>query len=377
MLVEQKKWSPETDWISFGDGTIEASAQLVFAFGPKKLIELPKVFDEIKKQYPEADIVMSSSPFGLMGSQIFENEILLTAIHFEKTKVQAVQTNLNQVKDSFDAGMHISASLDKDELCSLLLISDGTGVNGNHLLTGIHFNLSEIVPVTGGLSHLDSSHEAVSGLNQVPTKGNVIGVALHSEYLKVGHACKTGWKPFGPERFVTHSRDNILYEIDNHAATEIFSKYLGEDEPAVTSTPEFPLGIKYEDSEDRLVRGVANIDQEGQKITFAGEIPVGSKVRLMKSNKFNLLDAASEAASIALKNFDIHKPDLAIMVNSLSRKEFLQDWAEDEINTACENLGQEIPMVGLYSRAEISPFGPLMKGELHNQSLMITTFKEI
>lgn len=376
MIVEQKKFTPDQNWISVGQHEVGNSAQLVLVFGPQKLISDPTRFEEIKSDFPEADIVMSSTPFGLMEGQICENEILLTAIQFEKTKVQAVQVNLKDVKDSFDAGMHISAILDKDELCSLLLLTDGTGVNGSHLLTGIHFNLSEIVPVTGGLTDQDGDL-AVSGLNQVPGQGNVIGIALHSEYLKVGHACKTGWKAFGPERFVTHSRDNVVYEMDNLSATEVYDRYLGEVDNNERHTPEFPIGIKYDNTDDRLVRGIASVDDESQKIVFDGEVPVGSRVRLMKSNKFNLLDAACEAATNALKSFDIQKPDLAFVVNSSSRKRFLKDWATDEVTAAYEVLGEDIPIAGLYSKAEISPFGPLMKGELHNQSLMITTFKEI
>ena len=53
------------------------------------------------------------------------------------------------------------------------------------------------------------------------------------------------------------------------------------------------------------------------------------------------------------------------------------EWAEDEIEAARAVLGDDVPTIGFYSNAEISPMGPLLKGELQNQSLMITTFKEI
>jgi len=37
-----------------------------------------------------------------------------------------------------------------------------------------------------------------------------------------------GWDPFGPERLITKSKENILYELDGQSALELYKKYLGE-----------------------------------------------------------------------------------------------------------------------------------------------------
>jgi len=377
MVVEQKQWSPELGWTIVREGAIQDTAQLVLAFGDKELISDQSRFDELRKDYPNADIVFVSSNGEFLNEKTCEQCIVTSAFYFEKTRVQVIQVNLNEVKDSFDAGMHISASLDKDELCSLMLFSDGTLVNGSHLITGIHFNLSEIVPVTGGLASSRDDQVAVCGLNQVPKAGNIIGIALHGEYLKVGHACKSGWSAFGPERLITQANDNELFEIDDKPIIEVYQQYLDGNIDEEDKKILYPLGIKYADTEDRILRGVINIDTENNKILFGGEMPVDARVRLMKSNKFDLLDSAAAAATGSMSHFDISHPDFAVVISNHARKTILADWSDDEIEAARDVLGKDVPIMGFYSNAEISPMGPLLRGELQNQSLMITTFKEI
>ena len=45
---------------------------------------------------------------------------------------------------------------------------------------------------------------------------------LIGENLKIGHGSVGGWEMFGPEKLVTRSENNRLYEIDNKSALELY-----------------------------------------------------------------------------------------------------------------------------------------------------------
>ena len=54
-------------------------------------------------------------------------------------------------------------------------------------------------------------------------------------------------------------------------------------------------------------------------------------------------------------------------------------WAktEEEVEATMDVLPESAALVGFYSYGEISPFTPLGKCELHNQTMTITTLSEL
>jgi hypothetical protein len=111
-------------------------------------------------------------------------------------------------------------------------------------------------------------------------------------------------------------------------------------------------------------------------MTFAGDVPVGSKVRLMKANFDNLTDAASRAASNTISGHNV-KPDFSLLVSCVGRKLVLGPRIEEEVEAVCETIGKNIPVAGFYSYGEISPFNEGGSCQLHNQTMTITSFYEL
>jgi hypothetical protein len=74
--------------------------------------------------------------------------------------------------------------------------------------------------------------------------------------------------------------------MDGQPALDIYKRYLGEraDElPAAGLL--FPLAIRNEDESDGVtVRTILAVNEADQSITFAGDIPLGGRVRLMRAN---------------------------------------------------------------------------------------------
>ena len=127
-----------------------------------------------------------------------------------------------------------------------------------------------------------------------------------------------------------------------------------------------------------VVRTVLAVNEEDGSMVFAGDLPQGEYVRLMKANFDRLIDGANDAAEmskISLKNSD---PDLAILISCVGRKLVLKQRVEEELEIIREVIGENASITGFYSYGEICPIKPFEQHcELHNQTMTITLFKEV
>ncbi|EHQ27713.1 FIST signal transduction protein [Mucilaginibacter paludis] len=368
-------------WDDAPSGLNAGKCQLVLAFGSSESIVKPEVFQYLKASYPQADIVFSSTAGEIMNDSVYDHSVAATAVELEKNKVRCVKTNINQHNNSFEAGNFLMKQLAQDDLRCIFIISDGTFVNGSELVNGFNEANHLNVPVTGGLAgDADRFEKTFTGLNEIPSQGNVIAVGFYGSGLLVGHGSFGGWDEFGHERTITRSDKNVLYEIDHKNALDLYKQYLGD---YVNELPGsallFPLSIKINGSEENLVRTILSVNEEAKSMTFAGNLPEGSKVRLMKANFDKLIDASSIAATNSYSSIGSqhHEPDLAILVSCVGRKLILQERTDEEVIAAREVLGSKVTITGFYSYGEISPFSAESKCELHNQTMTITTLTEI
>jgi hypothetical protein len=220
----------------------------------------------------------------------------------------------------------------------------------------------------------DRFSSTFTSINAVPSQGNVIAIGFYGDDLSVYHGSCGGWDEFGPERTITKSDKNILFEIDGKNALDLYKEYLGDYAKELPgSALLFPLSLKLSGADNTLVRTILSIDEKEKSMTFAGNLPEGSKVRLMKANFDKLIDASSSAAEDAT---DKHIVQLALLVSCVGRKLVLNDRTDEELTAAKEVFGDKTIMTGFYSYGELSPFNKGTQCELHNQTMTITTFSE-
>jgi hypothetical protein len=187
-----------------------------------------------------------------------------------------------------------------------------------------------------------------------------------------------GWDSFGIERSVTKSKGNILYEIDNLPALELYKSFLGEKAKELPASGLlFPLSMRKEENEVPVVRTILAVNEEEQSLTFAGDIPEGSYVKLMKANIDRLINGAEKAAEISVNPLLNAQADLAILISCVGRKLVLKQMVEEEVEAVQEAIGDHALITGFYSYGEMAPFLNDTKCELHNQTMTVTTFKEI
>jgi hypothetical protein len=365
-------------WIDFNDNSEidPTKCQLVFVFGAAQLITVPAVYEYLKIKYPVADIVFSSTSGEILDSEVYDESIVVTAIEFEKSAIVCASTHVNQYAKSCEVGAYLMSQLDKDGLICVFVISDGTYINGSELVYGFNNINPNNVPVTGGLAGDAARFSSTfTGLNQVPAQGNVIAIGFYGDHLHIGHGSSGGWDEFGPQRTITKSDKNVLFEIDNRSALDLYKEYLGEYVKELPgSALLFPLSLSIAGSDKKLVRTILSVNEDEKSMTFAGNLPVGSNVRLMKANFDKLINASSTAASDA--NDSLAATGLAIMVSCVGRKLVLNERTDEELMAAKEIFGDNTVIAGFYSYGELSPLNKGSNCELHNQTMTITTFTE-
>ncbi len=292
MKTEQSIYSEANGWELKSESHLGETAQLVFLFGNKNLLKIQQHIDSVRKAYPSAQIVGCSTSGEIYQEEVFNQNIVATAIWFEKTSFEIASQYIHSMEDSFSVGEKLAASLDKENLVHIMIFSEGLNINGSELTKGINAQLRNRIAVTGGLAgDQDSFSETVLVHNNAGVKNLVLGIGFYGDHLKVGYGSMGGWDSFGVDREVTLSKGNILYELDGQPALELYKRYLGDHAANLpASALLFPLSLRLPDSDIAIVRTVLSINESDGSMVFAGDIPQGEYVRLMKANADKLID---------------------------------------------------------------------------------------
>lgn len=379
MKTEQTIYTESKGWSKKSDDKLGQLAQLVLVFGKRELLVLQQHFDYIQKLYPNAEVVGCSTSGDICGEEIYNNSIVCTAVQFDKTTLRIVSEEVTKMDDSFRIGQQLIANLPKDNLAHILVLSEGLNINGSELTKGLNSQDGESISVTGGLAGDLSEFKQTLIVNNAVGKSNlVVAIGFYGSHLQVGYGSMGGWDSFGVDRLVTRSSSNILYELDGQPALALYKKYLGSHaENLPSSALLFPLSYFPEGSEVPVVRTILSVDETNGSMTFAGDIPEGSYVRLMKASFEKLVDGAYNAATKAKNRLGNSDPELAILISCVGRRLVMKQRVEQELENVREVLGNETTITGFYSYGEISPMINTSKQcELHNQTMTVTVFKE-
>jgi hypothetical protein len=378
MKIQQKKFSPSEGWkIIRNDNCDFSQCTLVLVFANKEILNEMDIYDSLRSEYPKAEILLNSTAGEIIDTQVNDNTISLTAILFENTVLKTAHVSIDKVGDSYEAGKYLARKFDPTGLKNILVISDGQKVNGSELVVGLQEHLPKETIITGGLAGDGARFQkTLVGLNETPLEGRIVAIGFYGNSLLVTYGSVGGWNPFGPERLITKSNANILYELDGKPALDVYKMYLGEYANELPgSALLFPLSIRTNETENSLVRTILSINEEEKSLTFAGNMPENSYARLMKANLDRLIEGASEAAQNTLSKKN-PAPDLAILISCIGRKLVLDQRIEEEVEVIRNIYGNKTTITGFYSYGEISPSVKFNKCELHNQTMTITTFTE-
>ena len=379
MQIEKCVWTEKSGWSPTVPGRFNGHAQLVFIFGSHATFQKNALIEQIKAAYPEAILFGCTTAGEISDTQVLDDSITSTAVRFEHTKLKYIHRPIEQPEDSLKVGLELGEALVADQLKHVLVLTEGVHINGSEFVKGLVSKLPQCVTATGGLSgdgeRMEETYVLADGQ---PRQKTISAVGFYSnQRLKIGYGSLGGWDPFGPDRLITRSEGNVLFEMDGKSALELYKTYLGEHAKGLPATGLlFPLSLRMPGSETGVVRTVLAVNEKEQSMTFAGDVPEGAYARLMKANFDRLIDGASGAAETCYQAIKETPPDLGLLISCVGRKMVLKQRVEEEVESVREMFGNNTVLTGFYSYGEISPFTPHASCELHNQTMSITTISE-
>ncbi|WP_338376989.1 FIST N-terminal domain-containing protein [uncultured Flavobacterium sp.] len=356
----------------------ELKNPLVLVFANRMLLENHEVISQIRNEFPYEHIVFGSTSGEILDNNVFDNSIVITAIEFEKTTFEIRTENiLEHYKDAKKLGQTLYNSMPRENLKHLFVLSEGSFVNGSSLIEGLEENITNTVPISGGMCGDDAKFEKTLASYKInPKEGEVVLIGFYGETLEITFASFGGWSTFGPERIITKSEANILYEIDDQPALDLYKKYLGDKANQLPQASLlYPLNVTPQGKKAPVVRTILGIDNESQSMTLAGDVPINSKVQLMMASVDAIAEGANEAAKLAMKNRR-KKPQLALLVSCVGRKLVMNQRVEEEIERVQEVVGDQTAITGFYSYGEMAPFSGNTFCDLHNQTMTLTLISE-
>lgn len=218
------------------------------------------------------------------------------------------------------------------------IVRDFSAVSGSFLIGGLSASRGSLPQVTGrvtegGLSGVlfEAGTELVSGLTQ-------------------------GCSPIGPVRRITKAADNVIMEIDDRPALEVFKEDIGEllarDLRRVAGYIFVAFPITGSDMGDYLVRNLVAIDPA------EGWLGVGEEVAPGQSLLFCRRDQSAAEADLDRMLTDVVKraqgrAKAGLYFSCIARGTNLFGSESEELKQVRAALG-DIPLVGFFANGEIS-----------------------
>ncbi len=368
-----KKWEQHT----MSTTVDEQQVNLALCFSSKEKLQEKGIYETVKEKFPQAHIVLCSTAGEICQEEVLDRSFVTVAMQFKKTKIEAASVNVKDYSSAYSAAIALAKKLPAKELSHVLIFSDGSLVNGSELVKGLTTQIDKTALITGGLAGDGAEFRStLTGLNKQPAEGEIIAVGFYGKNIKITHGSQGGWDIFGLEKRVTNSSANVLLELEEQNALDLYKRYLGEEARHLPSSALlFPLSVTIPGAKKPVVRTILSINEDEKSMTFAGDVPVGSTVRFMKANFDKLTMAAAEAALIT-KIDDERKPDFSLLISCVGRKLILGKKTEEEVKAVAKTFKHKTILAGFYSYGEISPFNEGGSCQLHNQTMTITSFYE-
>ncbi len=375
----QNKWSAELPQ------ALDSSNTLVLVYYSPKLAGMAP-WGQIKETFPSSVIMGCSTSGEIRESELVDESLIVTITKFDRTQLRFASVSIEKSEDSIAAGTELAQQFPQKGLKSVYLLSEGTKVNGTALLEGLRKVLGEDVLVSGGLAGDGTDFKQTSVLvGGSPTTHAITAIGFYGDQLNVSTAAKGGWTSFGPIRTITRSEANVVFELDGKPALALYKEFLGNQVNRLpASALLFPMrliGGKVGGGDRNAVRTILAVDEKTQSMTFAGDVPQGTEVQLMRSSHEKLIEAADSVAKETFSNGDFSKaPVLSLIVSCVGRRLVLGESTESEVEAVFDSLPQGSTQAGFYSYGEIAPQqsaqGQRGCADLHNQTMTVTLLQE-
>lgn len=375
MKVETVVWHPRRGW----SGALTAPtgrSSLGIVVADLATGDAARALTELGEAWTPTVTIGCSTAGQSVGDVRHDGSAIVAVASFDRAELACASVDIERVGGPRRAGRKLAEMAGHADLRALLIVADGRAadgqtVNGTLLATGIDDVAPglEVGGAIAGPAAAGSWVMADDGSGHVPRAGWATAVGLVGD-VEVGFGSGGGWECFGPERLVTRSYGDVLYELDGASALHLYREYLGPRAAGLPGTARhFPLSLRDLDGQV-VVRTVVDVDEASGSLRFAGDVPQGAVAQLMCAPSESLVHAAHLAAKQASSGAE----RLALAISGSGRRLSLGERIEDELDAVLTGLAPGVQLVGMQSAGELSSLGGVC--ELRNETVTVLTLAE-
>ena len=201
---------------------------LLIMYASSPFLSSPELYPIVSHICP--DCVGCSTAGEISANRVTSNSISVVLLRFESSSYAKIhQTPLSDMPSSFETGQSLANRIEQNGLKGVYVLAPGVEINGSALLKGISTHLPQNIGISGGLAGDDGAFEQTYVLhpNGIDSR-SVVAVAFYGQSLSFDYSARGGWRSFGPARRVASAKENLLLELDDKPALDIYKSYLGE-----------------------------------------------------------------------------------------------------------------------------------------------------
>ena len=301
------------------------SSQLIQIFTSE--IDTKKISSLLKKltsDFPNAIIIGTTTAGEISHAKMYDDSTIISLSLFKTTKLSVKYVKNINTK----SGQKLSKTICSKYTKAAIVLSEGlTGEDYEGFVKGIKDKNNKLI-IAGGLAgdNFKLKNTYIFLGDKLYNKG-AVAVSFSGKYLFADNKYNLNWTPIGKEFTITSVDGNIVHQIDNVNAVEVFEKYLGKEifNDNAKALPDFQL--LYKEGETIVARTPLTVD--GKSLVFAGNIKEGQVVQFGFSNASNVVSGSDSLGKTIQK-----KPAEAIFIYScIARKTLLGKVLENEFSS--------------------------------------------
>lgn len=312
----------------------------------------------------------------ILDNEVFENNTVVMLLDIRAADYCVLY---REGGDTYQISQDIAnQALDVFKNPAIIIISSGIAIDAEQIIKGVN-SVDASIPLFGGLAGDDLTMKASYVFsNNFDSSNGLIALVIDADKVLIKGLATSGWDDIGIEKTITSSKGNIVYEIDNEPAADVFVKFFKftgsvdtKAEIIVMNFAQYPLQLK-KDNGNVVLRAPMMVDANSKALIFAGSIPVGSKVKFSVPPGFDLIEKTAERVEV-LKT-SIPDPDAVIMFSCKARHLALGPLVTDEAEKIKAIWNK--PMIGFFTYGEIGTAQNSLC-DFHNETCSMVVLEEL
>ncbi len=208
--------------------------------------------------------------------------------------------------------------------------------------------------LVGGLSASNSGFPQVAdGVEE----GGLSGVMLSLDAVPVQSGLTQGCSPIGPVHTVTSAHENVLIEIENRPALDVFKEDIGDvlahDLRRVAGYIFAALPVSGSDTGDYMVRNLVGIDPEAGALAIGEMIAPGDRIMFCRRDHDSAVEDMRRMLGGLKRRVGKDTVRAGLYFSCCGRGPHQFGPGGAELKIVREELG-EFPLVGFFANGEIS-----------------------